>query len=136
MARVTVVQSKIALRQNEDMRRISAWAAIALVPTAIAGIYGMNFDHMPELRWRFGYLLVLDVIGPRASACIACSDATAGSDCHSGLFEHQLEGLEFRGHAPSHRELPDHGSEGVDLPLACGGASSRPWSSCPIAVQE
>ncbi|GAA3796431.1 magnesium and cobalt transport protein CorA [Cellulomonas soli] len=61
-ARVTTGQSKVALRQNEDMRKISAWAAIALVPTAIAGIYGMNFDHMPELRWRYGYFVVLAVI--------------------------------------------------------------------------
>jgi magnesium transporter len=37
------------------MRRISAWAAIALVPTAVAGIYGMNFDNMPELHWHAGY---------------------------------------------------------------------------------
>jgi len=67
LARVGVRQSKIAVRQNEDMRRISAWAAIALVPTAIAGIYGMNFEHMPELTWRFGYFLVLGVI---ASICL------------------------------------------------------------------
>ena len=53
---------KIAVRQNEDMRRISAWAAIALAPTAIAGIYGMNFDFMAELMWRFGYFVVLGVI--------------------------------------------------------------------------
>jgi magnesium transporter len=37
------------------MRKISAWVAIAAVPTAIAGIYGMNFKHMPELGWSFGY---------------------------------------------------------------------------------
>jgi magnesium transporter len=67
LARVTVRQSKIALRQNEDMRKISAWAAIALVPTAVAGIYGMNFDHMPELRWTFGYPLVLAFI---ATVCL------------------------------------------------------------------
>lgn len=59
VARVTVGQSRIALRQNEDTRRISAWAAIALVPTAIAGVYGMNFQNMPELGWRFGYPAVL-----------------------------------------------------------------------------
>jgi magnesium transporter len=47
---------------NEDMRKISAWAGIIAVPTAIAGIYGMNFEHMPELHWRFGYPLVLLVI--------------------------------------------------------------------------
>ncbi len=62
-AQIAVRQNEIAVRQNEDMRKISAWAAIALVPTAIAGIYGMNFDNMPELKWRFGYFLVLGVIG-------------------------------------------------------------------------
>ena len=43
--------AQVGVRQNEDMRRISAWVAIIAVPTAIAGIYGMNFDDMPELRW-------------------------------------------------------------------------------------
>ena len=38
------------MRQNEDMRKISAWVAIIAVPTMVAGIYGMNFDHMPELE--------------------------------------------------------------------------------------
>jgi magnesium transporter len=61
-ARITVGQSKIALRQNEDVRKISAWAAIALVPTAIAGVYGMNFDNMPELHWKYGYFIVLALI--------------------------------------------------------------------------
>jgi magnesium transporter len=67
LARVGVRQNAIAVRQNEDMRKISAWAAIALVPTAIAGIYGMNFDTMPELRWRYGYFVVLGVI---AGVCL------------------------------------------------------------------
>ena len=53
--------TQVNVRQNEDMRRITAWVAIAAVPTAVAGIYGMNFDHMPELAWKFGYPLVLDV---------------------------------------------------------------------------
>jgi magnesium transporter len=44
------------------MRKISAWAGIIAVPTAIAGIYGMNFEHMPELTWRFGYPLALFVM--------------------------------------------------------------------------
>ena len=47
--------AQVAVRQNEDVRRISAWVAIIAVPTAIAGIYGMNFDHMPELKWELGY---------------------------------------------------------------------------------
>jgi magnesium transporter len=67
-ARVTTGQSRVALRQNEDMRKISAWAAIALVPTAIAGIYGMNFEHMPELGTRYGYFVVLAVI---LGACVS-----------------------------------------------------------------
>ena len=62
LAQVSVRQNKTAVRQNENMRKISAWAAIALVPTAIAGIYGMNFDNMPELRWQYGYFLVLGLI--------------------------------------------------------------------------
>jgi magnesium transporter len=54
--------AQVAVRQNEDMRRISAWVAIIAVPTAIAGIYGMNFEHMPELTWTFGYPLVVGVM--------------------------------------------------------------------------
>jgi magnesium transporter len=47
--------AQVGVRQNEDMRRISAWVAIIAVPTAIAGIYGMNFTHMPELHYKVGY---------------------------------------------------------------------------------
>ncbi|GAA3439382.1 magnesium/cobalt transporter CorA [Kutzneria kofuensis] len=54
--------AKITLQQNMDMRKITAWAAIISVPTMIAGIYGMNFDDMPELHWRFGYPIVVGVI--------------------------------------------------------------------------
>jgi magnesium transporter len=54
--------SQVGVRQNEDMRKISAWVAIAAVPTMIAGIYGMNFEHMPELGSRFGYPAVLLVM--------------------------------------------------------------------------
>lgn len=58
--------TQVGVRQNEDMRKISAWVAILAVPTMVAGIYGMNFDHMPELRWTFGYPLALSVM---AIAC-------------------------------------------------------------------
>ncbi len=54
--------TQVTVRQNADMRRISAWVAILAVPTMIAGIYGMNFDHMPELSWQYGYPVVLAVI--------------------------------------------------------------------------
>jgi magnesium transporter len=58
--------AQVGMRQNEDMRKISAWVAIVAMPTMIAGIYGMNFEHMPELEWRFGYPLVLSAM---ALAC-------------------------------------------------------------------
>ncbi|NNN37060.1 magnesium/cobalt transporter CorA [Streptomyces sp. S3(2020)] len=59
--------AQVSVAQNEDMRKITAWAAIVAVPTMVCGVYGMNFEHMPELRWTFGYPLVLCVI---AVACL------------------------------------------------------------------
>lgn len=56
---LTAHLTQVAIQQNDDMRRISAWVAIVAVPTAIASIYGMNFTVMPELGWRYGYPLVL-----------------------------------------------------------------------------
>ncbi|MEX0835316.1 MAG: magnesium/cobalt transporter CorA [Nitriliruptor sp.] len=60
--------AQVGIQQNEDMRRISAWVAIAAAPTLIAGIYGMNFQDMPELRWEYGYPFALGII---ATICIA-----------------------------------------------------------------
>jgi magnesium transporter len=54
--------AQLSIQQNDDMRKLAAGAALFGVPTAIAGIYGMNFDHMPELGWTFGYPLVILVI--------------------------------------------------------------------------
>ena len=51
--------ARISVQQNEDMRKISAWVAIAAVGTLIAGVYGMNFDNMPELHWEYGYFFAL-----------------------------------------------------------------------------
>ena len=61
----TVVDTKMlmsAMKQNEVMRQLAAWAAMLAVPTAVAGIYGMNFEHMPELAWKYGYFGVLGVV--------------------------------------------------------------------------
>lgn len=60
--------AQVTVAQNEDMRKITAWAAVIAVPTMVCGVYGMNFDHMPELHWRFGYPLVIGVI---SVACLA-----------------------------------------------------------------
>ncbi|MGI5424746.1 magnesium and cobalt transport protein CorA [Streptomyces sp. CA-179760] len=56
--------AQMSVRQNDDMRKISAWAAMAAIPTMVAGIYGMNFEHMPELRWEWSYpaLILLMVV--------------------------------------------------------------------------
>ena len=59
---LTANLAQVGVRQNDDVRKISAWVAIAAIPTAIAGIYGMNFEHMPELRWELGYPGVLALI--------------------------------------------------------------------------
>ncbi|HET9380958.1 MAG TPA: magnesium/cobalt transporter CorA [Streptomyces sp.] len=54
--------AQMSVRQNDDMRKISAWAAMAAVPTMIAGVYGMNFAHMPELDWEWSYPAVVAVM--------------------------------------------------------------------------
>ena len=59
---VQAALGKVAMQQNVDMRKISAWVAIAAVPTAMAGIYGMNFEHMPELEWAWGYPAALTLM--------------------------------------------------------------------------
>jgi magnesium transporter len=53
--------SLTTIAQNEATKRITGWAAIFAVPTMIAGIYGMNFEFMPELQWRWGYPVVMAV---------------------------------------------------------------------------
>lgn len=56
---VAAALAHTGLQQNADMRKISAWVSIVAVPTMIAGIYGMNFEEMPELAWKWGYPAVL-----------------------------------------------------------------------------
>ena len=67
----SILQARLAqvqVDQNNDMRKIASWAAIAAVQTAIAGVYGMNFDNMPELRWRYSYFAVLGLMVAAAFA--------------------------------------------------------------------
>jgi magnesium transporter len=56
---ISVNLSMVTLQENETMKRLAAYAALLAIPTMIAGIYGMNFEHMPELKWRYGYGLSL-----------------------------------------------------------------------------
>jgi magnesium transporter len=59
---ISVNLSMVTLQENETMKRLAAYAALLAVPTMIAGIYGMNFEHMPELKWRYGYEISLLVM--------------------------------------------------------------------------
>ena len=59
--------ARVGMQQNNDMRKISAWAGIVAVPTMIAGIYGMNFEFMPELKWHWSYPIVIAVM---TTACL------------------------------------------------------------------
>ena len=55
----TRLLTQTSLEQGEQMKRVSSWAAILFAPSLIGGIYGMNFVHMPELDWRFGYPMAI-----------------------------------------------------------------------------
>ncbi|MEU3724069.1 magnesium and cobalt transport protein CorA [Streptomyces sp. NPDC031705] len=61
-------QARVGTWQNDDMRRISAWAAIFAIPTMVAGVYGMNFEHMPELGWTYGYPLAVALMALSSGA--------------------------------------------------------------------
>ena len=54
--------TELGIRQNEEVKKISGWAAIIFAPTLVGSIYGMNFDHMPELHWVWGYPMALGLI--------------------------------------------------------------------------
>ncbi|QHT70222.1 magnesium/cobalt transporter CorA [Rhodocytophaga rosea] len=56
---ISITQNEVMKTQNEVMKRFGGWAAIFAIPTMVAGIYGMNFQWMPELNWRYGYPVVL-----------------------------------------------------------------------------
>jgi len=59
---LTAHLAQLSVQQNDDMRKLTAGATLFAIPTMIAGVYGMNFEHMPELTWRLGYPMVLAVM--------------------------------------------------------------------------
>lgn len=62
-AALQVNVSMVSVGQNEVTKRLAGWAAILAIPTTVGAVYGMNFEHMPELGWRYGYLWALGLIG-------------------------------------------------------------------------
>ncbi len=122
--------ARISVQQNEDMRKISAWVAIAAVGTLVAGVYGMNFAHMPELRWHYGYFYALGLmvvasagalpvlqevrLAVRPAAQVAVSQpalsATSSSSAEPDPVGHEL-GDRVPGHEPQQpgdRGVGDH----------------------------
>ena len=86
----------VTIEENEVTKRLAAWAGIFAVCTAFAGIWGMNFEHMPELKWRYGY------VGPRWA--------------HRRLLRLPVLPLPARRlalnvHGPGHATLPNHHNE-------------------------
>ena len=59
---IAVNLSMVSVQENETMKRLAAYGALVAVPTMIAGIYGMNFEHMPELGWKYGYWTVVGIM--------------------------------------------------------------------------
>ena len=72
--------AQISVIQNEDMRKISAGVGLVVVPTLIAGVYGMNFDHMPELAWALGYPFAIGLMLVSVPRSGSSSSAPAGSE--------------------------------------------------------
>lgn len=64
-------QNEASAEQNEQVKKISSWAAILFAPSFVAGIYGMNFDHMPELHWAFGYPMAVGLMAATGAAMYA-----------------------------------------------------------------
>jgi magnesium transporter len=60
---LSVNLSLITVSENETTKRLAAYAALVAVPTMVAGVYGMNFEHMPELKWEYGYPMSLAIMG-------------------------------------------------------------------------
>ncbi|CAH0210294.1 Cobalt/magnesium transport protein CorA [Arthrobacter sp. Bi83] len=64
-------QNEASAEQNEQVKKISSWAAIFFAPSFVAGVYGMNFDHMPELHWVFGYPMAIGLMAGTAGLMYA-----------------------------------------------------------------
>ena len=95
--------AQLSVQQNEDMRKLTAGATIFAVPTAIAGIYGMNFEHMPELTWTYGYPLCLAAMGGAAATSTGASRGPAGSE---GSADRDGGRHDARGHQHERRAHP------------------------------
>ncbi len=82
---ITVNIGMISLAESEVTKRLAAWGALITVPTLIAGIYGMNFENMPELQWEYGYPYRAGADGWRSTSC-----------CCSGAFDEDQAGSSAR----------------------------------------
>ena len=100
-------QSKIANDQNEVMKRLTVIAALILLPTFIVGLYGQNFVHMPELRWHYGYALLVGAHrrhDGRSSS--SGSDARTGSRASIAVSHRASTGFRSRRTSSASRSQP------------------------------
>ena len=120
---VDAALAKLSVQQNDDMRKIAAYAAIITVPTLIAGIYGMNFKHMPELSTQYGYPVVLLVM---LTACAALWRASAATGGCKPVCDNCTQGARFRSQLPAHRRaVPTAVAE--QLPGSLAVPVPAPW---------
>lgn len=94
-------------RQGVITRQLAAWAAILAVPTAIAGIYGMNFENMPELKTQYGYFVVIGIIALLCGVLYLRLSALDGSEPASiGAEKRALFGINGHSQGPAVSGLP------------------------------
>ena len=110
--------TEASLAQNEEVKKISAWAAILFAPTLVGTIYGMNFDDMPELHWQLGYPLALLLMVGTRRPCTWCSNAAAG--CSPDGFSRRPGRGANRGHVRNRDAAAAHLVEMLHLNPAVG----------------
>ena len=89
--------------QNEQVKRISSWAAIFFAPSFIASVYGMNFDNMPELSWSLGYPFALLLMALLSGLLYAAFKRKGGSDARAGLAARAAEAAAVHERLPADR---------------------------------
>ena len=110
-----------SLTQNEEVKRISAWAAILFTPTLVGNIDGMNFDYMPELGWRYGYPLAL--LGMVATGVVLYLEFKHAAGCRNARTPRQ------RVCAASRRSCECYRIQRADCSSQVGGSPGNGWRS-------
>ena len=130
----TKALSEAANTTNDEVKKISAWAAILFAPTLVGTIYGMNFEHMPELSWLVGYPFAL-MLMVATSVSLYLALQTPHLDLAVLLAEHACAG-DASVAAGDHKPAIERGAPFLAGSVMTGGASGRPVgrSGVPVAT--